>query len=412
MSSDGVKWYLEFWRAPKPNQHCTLLEIFNMLHSHTSWTLSIFCITKINQLGLGSNLQAWELLEHASQTLYTATGLRIGTVTVRLPSTWNTSALGGESITVASSELTEQKPDILVDATKDNALGKNPIALQYGGCTVSGHQIILPQEFLSSSDEYPKGKLLAREWLKYRYGVFDENGFKGDEMYPEYYQVPGSSEIRITECTSPEVSFYFKNPATGNNCSMDKPDDFNTCKIHPEEDVNVTSSLMYYHEELKEMEHICGEQNHTHKENTRSKHNTLCNGASIWDVLKKSPDFSVDGPFEEYQPVELSFIQDSSPRVALFLENSDKLYKKGRLKGPGPRPQWGSHLILSLNKITIRIISTVKCYFRLYSPKNWEFWTTVNWLQCDDCRPCTGLGLTHYTLLIQSKGDSWSSQFV
>ncbi|PRD34810.1 UNVERIFIED_CONTAM: hypothetical protein NCL1_13499 [Trichonephila clavipes] len=76
------------------------------------------------------------------------------------------------------------------------------------------------------------------------------------------------------------------------------------------------------------MEHICGEQNHTHKENTRSKHNTLCNGASIWDVLKKSPDFSVDGPFEEYQPVELSFIQDSSPRVALFLENSDKLYKK------------------------------------------------------------------------------------
>ncbi|GFS71638.1 epithelial chloride channel protein [Nephila pilipes] len=268
-----------------------------------------------------------ELLESTSQALYAATGIRIGTVKVRLPSTWHTS-WEGETISLASPEQTEQKPDILVDATEDSAFGKKPIALQHGGCTMPGHQIALPMKFVSSSEDYPKGKLLAREWLKYRYGVFDENGFEGDQMYPEYYRVPGSSDIRITECTNPEVNFYFKNPKTGNNCSMDKPDEFGTCKALPEQDANVTSSLMYFHKDLAAMEHICDRENHTHKDNTPSKHNTLCNGESIWDILNKSSDFTSGGSSEEYQPVEFSLIQDRNPRVVLSYENSDVLFVK------------------------------------------------------------------------------------
>lgn len=54
------------------------------------------------------------------------------------------------------------------------------------------------------------GKLLAREWLKYRYGVFDENGYDGDELYPSYYLVPGTIDPKITECTHPDVEYYFK----------------------------------------------------------------------------------------------------------------------------------------------------------------------------------------------------------
>ncbi|GFW77275.1 hypothetical protein TNCV_923911 [Trichonephila clavipes] len=38
----------------------------------------------------------------------------------------------------------------------------------------------------------------------------------------------------------------------------------------------------------------------------------------------------------------------------------------------------------SLNKIITRIISTIKCYFRLYCPKNWEFCMICQLAACDD----------------------------
>ncbi|GFV77458.1 DUF4817 domain-containing protein [Trichonephila clavipes] len=87
-----------------------------------------------------------------------------------------------------------------------------------------------------------------------------------------------------------------------------------------------------------------------------------------------------------------------------------------RQHGPtsGPRPQWGPRLVLNsaLVRSRIRIISTVKCYFRLDSPKNWEFRTMCQLATCDDRRPKTGQGLFHTpSLLMQSKGDSRSRWF-
>ncbi|GFT36502.1 transposable element Tc3 transposase [Trichonephila clavipes] len=60
-------------------------------------------------------------------------------------------------------------------------------------------------------------------------------------------------------------------------------------------------------------------------------------------------------------------------------------------------------------KIIIRIISTVEGYFRLYSTKNFEFWTICQLATCNDCR----LDLPPYTIInIQPKNGSLSSRFV
>ncbi|GFW88448.1 hypothetical protein TNCV_3552181 [Trichonephila clavipes] len=60
--------------------------------------------------------------------------------------------------------------------------------------------------------------------------------------------------------------------------------------------------------------------------------------------------------------------------------------------GPGPRASATMGVSfrsrLSFNKIIIRIISTVKCYFQLNSPKNWKFWTKCQLSTCDDSRSC------------------------
>ncbi|GFT60878.1 hypothetical protein TNCV_3616041 [Trichonephila clavipes] len=44
----------------------------------------------------------------------------------------------------------------------------------------------------------------------------------------------------------------------------------------------------------------------------------------------------------------------------------------------------------------------VKCYFRLYSSKNSEFWTICQLDTCDDRSPRTGLGLPLYTMITRS----------
>ncbi|GFV54599.1 DUF4817 domain-containing protein [Trichonephila clavipes] len=52
-----------------------------------------------------------------------------------------------------------------------------------------------------------------------------------------------------------------------------------------------------------------------------------------------------------------------------------------------------------LNKNMIRKISRAKCYFWLYTPKNWEFRTIYRLAACNDRHPCTGLGLQPYTII-------------
>lgn len=53
-------------------------------------------------------------------------------------------------------------------------------------------------------------KALIQEWAKYRYGVFDESGFVGDDLYPACYTIPGSEEVRATDCTNKEIGYDFR----------------------------------------------------------------------------------------------------------------------------------------------------------------------------------------------------------
>ncbi|GFW43019.1 hypothetical protein TNCV_1474151 [Trichonephila clavipes] len=81
--------------------------------------------------------------------------------------------------------------------------------------------------------------------------------------------------------------------------------------------------------------------------------------------------------------------------------------------GLGPRASTASSRSrLSLNK-KIRIIPTVKCYFRLYSAKHWEFRTTYHLATCDDRLVQVQSSANPHapSSLIQSNGGSRSSQF-
>ncbi|GFV45491.1 hypothetical protein TNCV_5124371 [Trichonephila clavipes] len=72
----------------------------------------------------------------------------------------------------------------------------------------------------------------------------------------------------------------------------------------------------------------------------------------------------------------------------------------------------GASSRLSLNKIMIRIISTVKCYFRLYYPKNWNFRTIYQQATCDDRLPCISLCLPPCTVMTHSVKRRQSAELV
>ena len=73
-------------------------------------------------------------------------------------------------------------------------------------------------------------------WLKYEYGVFDENGTPGDSMYPAFHRFYDA--VRATSCSNV--------PVTGNFTKTCLNDSFDDAHCLPDKNqVDVTSSLLF-----------------------------------------------------------------------------------------------------------------------------------------------------------------------
>ena len=76
------------------------------------------------------------------------------------------------------------------------SLGDEPYTQQSGGCGQPGDSMNLPYPFVThvnySMVEFGHpAKLFVKEWAKLRYGIFDEHGFIGDPMYPNFFHYDG-----------------------------------------------------------------------------------------------------------------------------------------------------------------------------------------------------------------------------
>ncbi|KFM75756.1 Epithelial chloride channel protein, partial [Stegodyphus mimosarum] len=280
-----------------------------------------------------------EVLTETSEILGKAVKLKISSVIFLLPRNWDISKLENLTVGKATPKNTVFPPDILVDNVSNSAFGNYPFALQYGGCMVPGRQISIQESFLTNEEDFPKGKLLAREWLKFYFGVFDENGFPDDTMYPLYYKVPGksSSDISITDCTHPAAEYYFKKGEE--NCTLEVNDQnglpsssSSECEIRVREDSRnkVHSSLMYYHRDLTQVDLMCGDRAHLHNSDAPNKHNTFCNGKSIAEVVRNS---GIEWTEENTEEITFSYVQEKDPRLAIAWQDTNKLKNKTELIG-------------------------------------------------------------------------------
>lgn len=167
-------------------------------------------------------------------------------VTVSLPRSWRTNDLTCSLFEPLEAAAPPLQPHISIGAPHP-LFGVLPWTQQSQGCGRQGDFIQMGADILravSNESHSHTARQLLGEWVKFRWGVFDENGHKGDPLYPPYFRDPVSKEIRSNTCYG----------------------------IHE-------NNLPY-----------CETKSHTPEAPT--KHNAFCVGRPAWDIIEQSEDFS------------------------------------------------------------------------------------------------------------------------
>ncbi|CAL4066566.1 unnamed protein product, partial [Meganyctiphanes norvegica] len=206
-------------------------------------------------------------------------GVSLRKVTVELPNSWQMNDLTCTPwgpLTISSAPVAHH-----IQITKPHPVfGDRPWAQQSQGCGRQGDFIQLGEGLLKtfSNDSYSHAaQLLLGEWVKYRWGVFDEHGYEGDPLFPDTFRDPSNGKLRRNACL-PKGSQLFYCPAD------------------------------------------------SHTSEAPTKHNAQCRGRPAGDIIKQSKDFRQMQNTTVMQLPALvpsfEFIQAGPPRIVLVVEDT------------------------------------------------------------------------------------------
>lgn len=130
-------------------------------------------------------------MKNASIVLFNALHSRayFAGITIILPDDWPLTCLPSYFRNQTSAKILQssgEKCDVTV--TVEHPIYQNNMWTEsHGGCGVQGNQIYA--SYLSFSND-EAGKEFVQQFVRYRYGVFDEDGFNFDPIYPTCWQIP------------------------------------------------------------------------------------------------------------------------------------------------------------------------------------------------------------------------------
>lgn len=118
-------------------------------------------------------------LKSSSEYLHSALDGRIyyASFDIILPSTWSNDCVTNASVT----NYNGAPSDVTITDT-NHIFGDDLWTQQSSGCGEMGDQIY--SGYKSFTDDDNVAEKFVTEWMKYRYGVFDSNGFENDSIYP------------------------------------------------------------------------------------------------------------------------------------------------------------------------------------------------------------------------------------
>ncbi|GAB6030614.1 chloride channel [Chamberlinius hualienensis] len=283
------------------------------------------------------------LINNASIELYAATGNRANfyNVTILIPSTWTEwyTSNGRSSDDINRIAALDQtrflKSDIRLDSP-NAAYGDLPYVEQPGTCGEMGNFIHITKKFLFGPDNTPYGtraRLLARAWITYYFGVYDEHGYDYNDMYPPMY-FASNGQPKYTSCSNEEVN-YNTFECSGNSKVAGLRASC-TAKVDPANpNKDITSSLMTL-PIASWATTVCTKDNHN--SDAPTKHNVMCDGKSVMDVILQNKQFQngQNPPSTISKPPNTIFTTfQTSPNVRMGLyvvwdiQNADQNYYSG-----------------------------------------------------------------------------------
>ncbi|KAJ8953960.1 hypothetical protein NQ318_019203 [Aromia moschata] len=203
-------------------------------------------------------------LTSASQYLFSALDSRafLRSATVLLPPSWPDSC-----VSTAVLSASGESSDVTV-LPGSPARGK--IWTQQSlGCGQPGDQIYLGYEELIKKDA-TLARSLIKEFAMYRYGVFEEQGYYNDPIYPMCFYDDQTKQAKVTGCSDLPIR-------DNGICSAQPNAVYNTTKMVDE---NARSSIMFA-AEAPSVSMFCDEGNHDRLAPT--KHNSICQRRSVLD---------------------------------------------------------------------------------------------------------------------------------
>ena len=113
-----------------------------------------------------------------------------GQYTVVLPSHWREDKCR-VSIMPAKGQTRYKTGDMVIQSHPPYGV-PTPLTLQSRGCGGRGDTIAMSHQYMMTTNITSNtSKLLAHQFVKLRFGIFDERGFPGDPLYPSHYLAHG-----------------------------------------------------------------------------------------------------------------------------------------------------------------------------------------------------------------------------
>ena len=251
-----------------------------------------------------------DLLDSSSSVLHSALGVYYAAATVVVPAAWKDGSCG-VNIRTPDTATPFAAADIVVDKSV-------LMTSQSGGCAAPGDVITLPHTFIVHQNlTQSHARAFVHEWAKFRYGIFDQVGFAGDNLYPSFYIRDGKPLPTVTHDGVLAGSWL----RDGEPCS---PEQEERCRYAPDPASEVSCSLGS-RLGLSSVRRYC---NGSEAALRPTKHAVLCHGRSAADVISSHADFAtlrpVSQPPNDLKP-EIRIVREPPTKYVLAIDTSSSM---------------------------------------------------------------------------------------
>ena len=258
------------------------------------------------------------LLQQSSNLLIASLPVKayFRSATVVVPSSWSDDTCGLQ-ITTPSSNTPYQKADFIIDRPSDTS---QPFAHQTAGCGQQGDFLSIPSTFLRNTNFTKEDtRTFVQQWLKYRYGVFDDLEISDDKAYNKYARNERKHTQNKTQ--QEEVIEVVINDGSERDAKKINERLFDPYSYSKGIACSLALDKSFYVPKSKNNTRC----NKVKQYLTPTKQEVLCNGKTASDVISSHEDFT--GSHDQLKhkkdmTPQLKIVRQPSPKYVLIFQTS------------------------------------------------------------------------------------------